>query len=102
MTPLAVGSAGDRNRLLDDVACTGLAAFARNDVLLIDQLHDGARNEVPFGIEGDRNHRLNVEEVTPPVVRRAHVAVVIELKRDADQRRDRVGELPGQVVLHIG
>ena len=53
------------------------------------------------GVSENGNHGLDVELPLLAVVDRTEILVVVELKGDADQGRDRVGELLGERFLAL-
>jgi len=71
-------------------------------VFLVDQWNDGARDQVPLRADGERHHRLDVEHRLFALLRRAEVAVHVELERQADEVGDRVLRLSRELFLASG
>src|SRR5213076_1112594 len=62
---------------------------------------DRAQNQIPIFADGDRNDWLNVEGELVAVMRRSIAKVFVRLKRDADQRRNGIRQLFGELVCLI-
>ena len=91
---------GDRGREEQgrvDVAEAVVGGVALGQGRLVDDRHDGARDQVPVLAQLERDHRLEVEDVLGPLAR-AEVEVGVVLERHADQVGDRVLRLLGQLL----
>lgn len=94
--PPFVGCLGGEEETLQRVRQTGLGGGA-NDVLLVNDRQDGARDDVPVLAESNRDDWLDVDLVLKAVAVGASAPVEVILDRSAGQSRDGVGELLGEL-----
>src|SRR5258706_7001457 len=81
---------------------TEAGALARRDPAVpVHDREDRARDEVPVVVELDRDDRLDVQLVDHAVGVPADAVVGVLLEGYADQRRDRIVELLGQLFLLV-
>lgn len=83
---------------LDGVAEAELRAFSRDDVILVNDRHDRAADQVPLVVKRDRYDRLHIRRVSPALIR-VDVIVEIALNREADEIRDRIVQLFREIFV---
>jgi len=71
------------------------------EVMLRNHWEDRAQNKVPIFVNRNGNDRLNIERELVAVVRRPVAEVLVGLERDANQRRDGVRQLFGELVCLV-
>src|SRR5689334_21094890 len=90
--------AGGKEEALRRIALSRLGASTWKDIVLVDQRQDCARDEVPVIVQSEGNDWLNVHIPLRTVLGRTDSAIVVELEGYADQRRDGIGELLGELL----
>src|SRR5438552_11606235 len=75
--------------------------FDIEEIMLRDDRQDRAQNQIPIFGQRNRNDWLNVEGELVAVVRWPIAKVFVRLKRDADQGRNGIRQLLGELVCLI-